>query len=146
MSHDAVRATVAVAALSLAVLGVPTQAQDNPSAQELAGLRDRAEAGDVDTQLSLGLIYQWGRGVPKDDAEAVRWYRLAAEQGHAEAQAMLGYAYANGMGVLEDLAEAASWYRLVPRRSGSDRFTRRPSRAWRAADTRGPSSCGPGRR
>ncbi len=35
---------------------------------------------------------------------------------------------------------------LVPRRSGSDRFTRRPSRAWRAADTRGPSSCGPGRR
>ena len=32
---------------------------------------------------------------------------------------------------------------LVPRRSGSDRFTRRPSRAWRAADTRGPSSCGP---
>ena len=36
--------------------------------------------------------------------------------------------------------------RLVPRRSGSDRFTRRPSRAWRAADTRGPSSCGPGRR
>ena len=24
--------------------------------------------------------------VPKDDAEAVRWYRLAAEQGFAKAQ------------------------------------------------------------
>ena len=25
-------------------------------------------------------------GVPEDDKEAVKWYRLAAEQGHAKAQ------------------------------------------------------------
>ena len=44
MSRHAVRATVAVAALSLAVLGSPVQAQDTPSAaQELADLRARAE-------------------------------------------------------------------------------------------------------
>ena len=46
MSRHAVRATVAVAVLSLAVLGPPVQAQDKPSAQELADLRALAEAGD----------------------------------------------------------------------------------------------------
>jgi TPR repeat protein len=30
--------------------------------------------------------------VPKDQAEAARWYRKAAEQGHAEAQNNLGWA------------------------------------------------------
>ena len=45
-----VRATVAVAVLSLAVLGPPVQAQDKPSAQELADLRARAEAGDTSAQ------------------------------------------------------------------------------------------------
>ena len=31
-------------------------------------------------------MYATGEGVPKDDAEAVRWYRLAAEEGNASAQ------------------------------------------------------------
>ena len=40
------RATVAVVAISLAVLSQPVQAQDTPSgAQELADLRARAESG-----------------------------------------------------------------------------------------------------
>ena len=35
-------------------------------------------------QFNLGYDrYANGRGVLKDDAEAVRWYRLAAEQGYA---------------------------------------------------------------
>ena len=101
-----VRATVAVAVLSLAVLGPPVQAQDKPSAQELADLRARAEAGDATAQLDLGLMYGTGRGVPQDFAEAVGWYRKAAEQGTALAQFALGYAYANGRGVPEDLAAA----------------------------------------
>ena len=31
-----------------------------------------------------------GRGVAKDDGEAVRWWRQAAEKGNAEAQCLLG--------------------------------------------------------
>ena len=81
-----VRATVAVAVLTLAVLGPPVQAQDTPSAQELADLRALAEAGTIEAQYSLGVKYDTGEGVPQDDAEAVRWYRLSAEQGHAGAQ------------------------------------------------------------
>ena len=49
----------------------------------------------------------------EDDAEAVRWYRLAAEQGHASAQFNLGLMYARGLGVSEDDAEAVRWYRLA---------------------------------
>ena len=51
-------------------------------------------------------------GVPQDDAEAVRWYRLAAEQGDAIAQSNLGVMYATGRGVPQDDAEAVRWYRL----------------------------------
>ena len=39
-----------------------------------------------------------GIGVPKNDAEAVKWFRLAAEQGLARAQHNLGLMYANGTG------------------------------------------------
>ena len=42
--------------------------------------------GDPNAQYQLGRIYDNGKGVPQDDAEAVRLYRLAAEQGNAEAQ------------------------------------------------------------
>ena len=38
-------------------------------------------------------MYASGEGVPEDDAEAVRWYRLAADQGHADAQYNLGWMY-----------------------------------------------------
>ena len=71
MSRHAVRAAVAVAALSLAVLGSPVQAQDTPSAaQEVADLRDRAEAGDATAQYNLGLRHDDGRGVPLCTAAA----------------------------------------------------------------------------
>ena len=57
MIHHAVLTTVAVAVLSLAVLGPPVQAHDKPSAQELADLRAIAEAGDTAAQFTLGLMY-----------------------------------------------------------------------------------------
>ena len=53
------------------------------------------------------------RASPEDDAEAVRWYRMAAEQGHASAQLNLGYMYANGEGVLKDDAAAVRWFRMA---------------------------------
>lgn len=38
-----------------------------------------AEQGIANAQNNLGVMYNAGRGVPQDYAEAVRWYRLAAE-------------------------------------------------------------------
>ena len=58
-------------------------------------------------------MYYKGQGVPQDDAEAVKWYRLAADQGDAKAQYNLGNMYRKGQGVPQDYAEAVKWYRLA---------------------------------
>jgi uncharacterized protein len=52
--------------------------------------RPPAERGKAAAQVVRGYIYQYGQGVSRDDAEAVKWYRLAAAQGDAEAQSSLG--------------------------------------------------------
>ena len=56
-------------------------------------------------------MYQFGKGVLKDDKQALKWYRKAAEQGYVFAQFNLGVMYDNGEGVLEDDKEAVKWYR-----------------------------------
>ena len=81
--------------------------------ETLDAVRQPAEQGDVEAQYNLGVMYGMGRGVPLDDAEAVRWYRLAAEQGEARAQFNLGASYDFGRGVIEDADEAVRWYRLA---------------------------------
>jgi len=59
----------------------------------------------------LGLLYQQGRGVTKDNKRAARWYREAAEAGLPEAQFNLGYLYERGLGLKADGPKAAVWYR-----------------------------------
>jgi TPR repeat protein len=58
-------------------------------------------------------MFDFGQGVAKDDAEAVRWYRLAAAQGHAGAQFNLGNMFAKGRCVAKDDAEAVRWWCLA---------------------------------
>ena len=132
MIRHAVRATVAVAVLSFAVglvacggAETPTaQAQDAPPPPAQVGeagdltsdqidLQRRAKQGDASAQINLGVMYATGLGVPQDDAEAVRWFRLAAEQGHATGQYNLGFRYNAGQGVPQDDAESARWFRLA---------------------------------
>ena len=58
-------------------------------------------------------MYATGEGVLKDEAEAVRWYRLAAEQGDATAQFNLGVMHAAGEGVLKDSVLAHMWSNIA---------------------------------
>lgn len=51
--------------------------------------RPLAEQGVAMAQYNLGQMYYEGQGVPQDQTEAVRWFRLASEQGHNEAERML---------------------------------------------------------
>jgi V8-like Glu-specific endopeptidase len=82
---------------------------DYAIAQQL--LRDLAEKGDARAQFNIGCMYANGWGVPRNNAEAVKWYHSAANQGLAIAQHFLGIAYAYGDGVEPDVVEAAKWFR-----------------------------------
>ena len=70
-----------------------------------------ADQGNAIAQSNLGACYYYGRGVVKDEAEAIKWYRKAADQGNAIAQFSLGVSYYNGAGLKKDSAEAVKWYR-----------------------------------
>jgi len=69
-----------------------------------------AEQGHAAAQNNLGVMYNKGRGVLKNDKQAVRWYRKAVEQGHAAAKYNLGTMYKNGEGVLKDSKQAINWW------------------------------------
>ena len=65
---------------------------------------------------NLGHDVRQRRGVrPENDAEAVKWYRLAADQGALHSrQYSLGVMYDPiGEGVPENDTEAVKWYRLA---------------------------------
>lgn len=81
--------------------------KDNP---ELCKVRGLAEAEDSKAKNTLGVWYEKGKqGLPKDPAEAVRWYEMAAVD---EPLAMhnLGDCYLDGVGVEKDEAKAIEWY------------------------------------
>ncbi len=61
----------------------------------------------------LGVMYAQGIGVPQDDKQAMKWYRVAAEQGFDKAQFHLGAMYDKGTGAPEDDKEAIKWFRLA---------------------------------
>ena len=76
-------------------------------------IRPLAEQGDAKAQFTLGVMYDNGKGVPENDAEAVKWFRKAAEQGNASAQSNLGIMYVLGIGVPEDYVKAHMWFSLA---------------------------------
>jgi TPR repeat protein len=72
---------------------------------------DKANFGDPEAQYQLGLAYDLGLGVDKNEYEAMRWYRLAANSGHTGAQNNLAYLCETGPDGLKDITEAVKWYR-----------------------------------
>jgi TPR repeat protein len=88
--------------------------------RELASEQKEATWIVLEAQFNLGDCYHKGRGVAKDEAEAVEWYRKAAEQGHCVAQNNLGVCYHGGTGVDKDEAEAVEWYRKAAEQGHSN--------------------------
>ncbi len=72
-----------------------------------------AEAGEMDGQYGMGLLYANGFGVSMNDDLALKWYGLAADQGHAQAQCNLAVMHANGWGVPQSNEVALKWYTLA---------------------------------
>lgn len=63
---------------------------------ELESLRSRASQGGAKAQLDLAIRLRDGKGVAKDDAEAMKWAHLAADHGNADAMDFVGFAYLRG--------------------------------------------------
>lgn len=91
------------------------EADDIETALRLA--RRLAEQDNPRAQNLLGLIYVLGRGVPRDQAEAQRWFRRATDLGDPDAPAHIARMHYDGRGVPQDFAEAARWYRLAADRN-----------------------------
>ncbi|UCU92161.1 trypsin-like peptidase domain-containing protein [Hydrogenophaga taeniospiralis] len=108
-------------ALALTAGGwVPVQAQTFKQLEEafegkdyraaFVGFGKLAEQGDPFAQNYLGVMYEFGLGVPISEQLAAKWYRKAAEQGNAFAQFELGMRLSKGKGVPKDLQQAMAWF------------------------------------
>lgn len=78
---------------------------------EIQADRASANEGNAVAEANLGYWYYYGRGVPQDYAEALRWFRQSADQGYARAQMGMGYIYYYGHGVAQDYVVAMAWFR-----------------------------------
>ncbi|NPD21510.1 tetratricopeptide repeat protein [Alterinioella nitratireducens] len=89
-------------------------------------LRPLAEKGYTRAQVRVGVMHDTGQGVPRNVAEAERWFHLAAKDGNADAQCKLGQKYdpeyyairwLNGISQKSveerDYKVAERWYRLA---------------------------------
>jgi TPR repeat protein len=113
LPHHAGQLLVALLFTTGSVVQAQTFEQSFAAAQRgddrtaFAGFKKLAEQGNADAQYVLGLMYDAGRGTPKDERQAVTWYRKAAEQGYASAQLNLGLMYISGQGVSKDVQMAS---------------------------------------
>ncbi len=72
--------------------------------------RAKAESGDPEAQCELARLFEEGRGVAADNAQAVHWLERSADQGWPEAQWKLGDRLRWGRGVAADPAAALRLY------------------------------------
>ncbi len=79
-------------AFSVVALSITLAAQTPPPVpkDDLASLRQRADAGDAQAQYALGDRYYRGIGVAQNYTQALFLYRKSAGQGFAPAQNQLG--------------------------------------------------------
>jgi TPR repeat protein len=109
-----------VSALVIAAPIAWAQCAPVSGAQNIAALKQQADQGKATAQCSLGVMYDFGYGVPQDYAQAAVWFRKAAKQGNAEAEYYLGSLYDFGKGVPQDDTQAALWYRKAADQGDAD--------------------------
>src|SRR5207302_494867 len=77
----------------LALFVVVHAASADELEEQVKRYRKEAEEGKATAQFNYAWHLEHGKGLPKNEVEAVRWYRKAAEQDHAGAQNNLGLMY-----------------------------------------------------
>ena len=72
-------------------------------------LRKAAEQDHPPAQHEIALMYQDGKGVKKNQGEAISWFQKSAEQGHAMSQYALAQMYTSGESVEKNNEKAFIW-------------------------------------
>jgi len=57
----------------------------NNDPEHVEPVREKAEAGNMDAQYALGLMYAEGRGIKQDEIQAYIWLSRAVDQGDQDA-------------------------------------------------------------
>jgi uncharacterized protein len=78
-----------------------------------------AEHGHPVAQYNIGVMHEWGNGVPQDNANALKWYKRSAERSNKDAQNNLGALYSKGEGTEQNFIEALKWF-IISAESGSE--------------------------
>lgn len=79
----------------------------------LPQLLSKANNQDLTAQFELASRFNYGRGLPKNTGEALRWLRKAAQAGQEDAARLLAVKLYNGHDVLPDFTEAMKWVALL---------------------------------
>ena len=78
-----------------------------------------AEYGHPAAQYNIGVMHEWGNGMPQDNANALKWYKRSAERSHKDAQNNLGALYSKGEGTEQNFIEALKWF-IISAENGSE--------------------------
>lgn len=99
------------AAKTLVAMQAVDQVLETARSTFITDLTVRAETGDVEAQGTLGLWYEMGTNVTKNQVEALKWHLRAATQGYVRSQHSIGFMYMLGQGTAKNEAEGTKWFR-----------------------------------
>jgi uncharacterized protein len=92
------------------------------SANDLSDLQSKAAAGDAKAQLDLAIRLRDGKGVTKNDAEAMLWAHKAADAGLPDAMDFVGFAYLRGAVVKRNPQIAIAYFKAAANESAAAAF------------------------
>src|SRR6516162_7923681 len=105
---------IAVCALLACVCAFSQEPYEDRAARlqssDIPSLIEKAQAGDLPSEVLLWLAYRHGYGVAKEPSKGVPYLRMAAEHGSVEAEWVLSTLYEFGQaGVKVDYTESFKW-------------------------------------
>jgi len=90
---------------------------------DLEPLEAKAQAGDPESETTLGLAYHTGTLLKANDAEALRLLQHAANRGFVAAEEAMGIFCQSGFGMPPDRAQAVFWYTQAAQHGSMDAAT-----------------------
>ena len=80
---------------------------------DVEGVKERAEAGNDESQIVLAAMYDQGIGVEQSFEDAFYWASKSAVQSNTVAQVMVGQMYFTGQGVKLNKVNGLAWVMLA---------------------------------